>query len=214
MMDKDQIIDSVEKYINDEIDDYNPLYDYDANVVENALKNVVIRLVNTYKKYRVGEAGLSDYISTLRGFMLSFQTELRIEDHGIMDNNYLGIHFNASSQKYYATYETPDYIKHKSFVEKAFVNMSLSVPESRSPYCLNTNSYISGLTGFKQFKSIEQKLCVYGALNTPNGYTTLISMPTGGGKSPGNAGNQLQREWVIYSDCTHGLFGDRSEESG
>ena len=26
-------------------------------------------------------------------------------------------------------------------------------------------------------------MCVYGALNTPAGYTTLISMPTGGGKS-------------------------------
>ena len=39
------------------------------------------------------------------------------------------------------------------------------------------------MTGFKEFKSIEQKLCVYGALNTPETYTTLVSMPTGGGKS-------------------------------
>lgn len=183
MMDKEQIIDCIEKFINEEIDDYDFSHDSDTDVVENALKNVVVRLVNTYKKYRVGEAGLSDYICVLRSFMLSFQTELRVEDHGILDNNYLGIHFNPSSQKYYATYDTPDYVKHKSFVEKTFVNMGSTIPESSSPYCLNTNSYISRLTGFKQFKSIEQKLCVYGALNTPNGYTTLISMPTGGGKS-------------------------------
>lgn len=183
MMDKEQILDNIEKFINEEIDDYNPSHDSDADAVESALENVVVRLVNIYKKYRAGEAGLSDYISVLRSFMLSVQTELRIEDHGILDNNYLGIHFDSSSQKYYATYEIPDYIKHKSFVEKTFVSMGSTVPESSSPYCLNTNNYIFGLTGFRQFKSIEQKLCVYGALNTPAGYTTLISMPTGAGKS-------------------------------
>ena len=182
-MDKEQIIDSIEKFINDESYDFNSLHDREDNVVEGALKNVVVRLVNTYKKYRAGEAGLSDYISALRSFMLSFQTELRVDDHGILDNNYQGIHFNPSSQKYYATFDTPDYVKYKSFVEKTFVNMGSTIPEKSSPYCLNTNSYISGLTGFRQFKSIEQKLCVYGAINTPAGYTTLISMPTGGWKS-------------------------------
>ena len=48
---------------------------------------------------------------------------------------------------------------------------------------LITNSYIRELTGFKSFKSNEQKLAVTGALRTPEGYTTLVSMTTGGGKS-------------------------------
>lgn len=183
MMDKEQIVDSIEKLINGEIGDFTLSLDSDANVVESALENVAIRLVNIYKKYHAGKAGLSDYISVLRSFMLSFQTELRVEDHGILNNNHLGIHFNPSSQKYYATYEIPDYVKYKSFVEKTYVNIGSSLLENSSPYCLLTNRYIAELTGFKQFKSIEQKLCVYGALNTPAGYTTLISMPTGGGKS-------------------------------
>lgn len=183
IMDKERIIDNIEKLINEEIYDYDPSCDRDDNAVENALNNIVIRLVNTYKKYRVGEAGLSDYISVLRSFMLSFQTELRVEDPGILYNNYMGIHFNPSSQKYYATFDIPDYVKYKSFVEKTFVNMGSTIPENSSPYCLNTNSYIYELTGFQHFKSFEQKLCVYGALNTPAGCTTLISMPTGGGKS-------------------------------
>ena len=183
MIDRELIIDNIEKFINGETDDFCPVHDGEVNVVNSALKNIVVRLINTYRKYSAGEAGQSDYISALRSFMLSFQTELRVENHEIFDHNYCGIHFNPSSQKYYATYETPDYIRHKSFVENAFVNMSSVVPESISPYCLLTNSYIAGLTGFKTFKSIEQKLCVYGALNTPSGYTTLVSMPTGGGKS-------------------------------
>ncbi len=182
MIDREMIIDNIERFINGESDDYYPAHD-DVNVVNSALENIVVRLINTYRKYRTGEAGQSDYLSVLRSFMLSFQTELRVDNHGILDHNHCGIHFNPSSQKYYATYETPDYIRHKSFVENAFVNMGSVVPESSSPYCLLTNSYIAGLTGFKSFKSIEQKLCVHGALNTPAGYTTLISMPTGGGKS-------------------------------
>lgn len=183
MMDKVRIIDHVEKFINGEVDEYIPEYDSDTNAVESALENVVTRLMNTFKKYRAGEAGLSDYVSALRSFMLSFQTELRVDDPGILDNNHLGIHFNPSIQKYYATYEIPEYVRHKSFVENAFVNPGSTVPQTHSPYSLLTNRYVYKLTGFQHFKSTEQKLCVYGALNTPCGYTTLISMPTGGGKS-------------------------------
>ena len=183
MIDKALIIDQIEKLINGEIDHCIPEHSSDANAVKNTLENVVARLVNTFKKYREGEAGISDYVSTLRNFMLSFQTELRVDDHGILDNNHFGIRFNPSSQKYYATYEIPDDVRHKSFVENAFVTVGSTVPETRSPYCLLTNRYVCELTGFRYFKSIEQKLCVYGALNTPCGYTTLISMPTGGGKS-------------------------------
>lgn len=182
-MDKEQIIDNIEKLINGEINSYIFSHNNDANAIESALENVVIRLINIHNKYYAGEAGLSDYISALRSFMLSYQTELRVEDHAILDNNYHGIHYNPSSQKYYATYETPDFVKYNSFVENTFVNPSTTEPKTSSHFCLNTNTYISELTGFKRFKSIEQKLCVYGALNTLDGYTTLISMPTGGGKS-------------------------------
>ena len=183
MMDKALIVDNIEKLINGEVNGYIPEHENNANAVESALNNVIVRLVNILKKYRNGEAGLSDYLSTLRSFMLSFQTELRVDDHGILDNNHFGIHFNPSTQKYYATYEIPDYIRHKSFVENAFVTLGSAVPVSYSPYSLITNRYIDELTGFHHFKSIEQKLCVHGALNAPCGYTTLIAMPTGGGKS-------------------------------
>lgn len=182
-MDKALIVDHIEKLINGEIDEYILEYDSGANAVESALENVVARLVNTFQKYRAGEAGLSDYVSTLRSFMLSFQTDLRVDDPGILDNNHLGIHFNSSIRKYYATYEIPNYVRHKSFVENAFVTPGSTVPETHSTYSLLTNRYIDEMTGFRHFKSIEQKLCVHGALNTPCGYTTLISMPTGGGKS-------------------------------
>lgn len=184
MIEKHNIIENIEKVINEEAEGewFLTKAEY-PNAVDNALENVAIRLLNTYKKYREGTAGKSDYISSLRNFMLSYQTELRIEEYGLLDDNHYGIYFNPSSHKYYTTYEIPEYIEHKEFVEKAFINSSTEIPANNSPYCLATNKYLRELTGFKEFKSIEQKLCVYGALNTPETYTTLVSMPTGGGKS-------------------------------
>ena len=38
-------------------------------------------------------------------------------------------------------------------------------------------------TGFRAYKSFEQKVAVHTALNLPNGHTLLVSLPTGGGKS-------------------------------
>lgn len=152
-------------------------------MVESALENVVIRLINTFMKYKKGMVGVSDYLSVLRNFMISFQTELSVDDSGLLENNHFGIHFNPAIRKYYTTFETPDYVRHKSFVENTFVNFSTEIPERKSPYSLHTNQFITELTGYSRFKSMEQKLCVFGALNTPAGYTTLVSMPTGGGKS-------------------------------
>ena len=48
---------------------------------------------------------------------------------------------------------------------------------------LTTNPFIRNLTGFKQFKTEEQKLAVMAALRCPKGYSQLFSLPTGGGKS-------------------------------
>lgn len=38
-------------------------------------------------------------------------------------------------------------------------------------------------TGFRAYKSFEQKVAVHTALNLPNGHTLLVSLPTDGGKS-------------------------------
>ena len=42
---------------------------------------------------------------------------------------------------------------------------------------------LSKHTGFRSYKSFEQKVAVHTALNLPNGHTLLVSLPTGGGKS-------------------------------
>ena len=87
------------------------------------------------------------------------------------------------------------------------------MPETHSTYSLLTNRYIDEMTGFRHFKSIEQKLCVHGALNTPCGYTTLISMPTGGGKSLVTQAVSYKEKGLVDRDCTYGVSCDRSGKS-
>ena len=114
--------------------------------------------------------------------MLVFQTPLEVNSIDIPDGNSYGIYKNDDG-KYYATYDIPAFIKNQSFVRDAFINIGTEEPFEKTKYLLKTNNFVESITGFKYFKSLEQKLCVYGGLNTPLGFTSLVSMPTGGGKS-------------------------------
>ena len=184
-MNKEYIITSIEKLLNNEVESIDlKQAEIQKNSVDEALANVATRLADNHKQFILGECGDADYLVSLRCFMLSYQTRLRLDNICGADLlEKFGIYFEQSSKEYYAVYNVPDYIPQKAFVEDAFVDSGTAVEETQSSYCLKTNRFIENLTGFKYFKSLEQKLCVYGALNAPLGYTTLVSMPTGGGKS-------------------------------
>ena len=78
------------------------------------------------------------------------------------------------------------------FAERVFQHReSTSKPEKR--YVLRTSSYIYQLTGYRYYKSASQQLAVDGAMQLPDGYTALICMPTGSGKS-------LVTQSVAYQD--------------
>lgn len=178
------IIDNLEKLINEETEEFCSAEEESGqNAVDAFMRNTALRLANTYSQYRVGECAESDYLASLRNFMLVFQTALRFEKADIPEDNAFGIYKLDEEFKYYAAYDIPAFIKRRDFVEKAFINNSTPMADTDSKYLLQANEYIRRLTGYETFKSIEQKLCVYGALNAPAGYTVLISMPTGGGKS-------------------------------
>lgn len=183
-MNKEKLIEDIEQYINQECENFDvDSYDFENDEIESFMRNSAIRLVNTYAGMQNGNVGFSDYISALRNFMLVYQTPLRIEDSSFLDDNHAGIYKQTTGFRYYASYDVPNYITYPQFVEKAFVTHNTQKPVLQTKYNLRTNTFIKNLTGFEHFKSVEQKLSVYGALNTPSGYTTLISMPTGGGKS-------------------------------
>lgn len=184
-MNKEYIINSIENLLNNEDGSIDKTKaQIQKNSVDEALENVANRLIDNYKRFQLGICGEADFLVSLRGFMLSYQTTLRLDVGCSADSlEKYGIYYEPASKEYYAVYSVPDFFPQKSFVEEAFIDSGTSLNETKSSYCLKTNRFIENLTGFKYFKSLEQKLCVYGAINAPLGYTTLISMPTGGGKS-------------------------------
>lgn len=184
-MNKEYLIDSIEKLINDEA----VTVDFDAaniqkTAIDSALTNIAIRFVTTYTRFIDGKRGNADLLVSLRGFLLSFQTKIRFD----LVANFAGIekyglYHDSLDNKIYAVYDIPPFFPNGSFVEEVYIDADTKIAEAKSLYCLKTNHFVEQLTGYKYFKSLEQKLCVYGALNTPLGYTSLIAMPTGGGKS-------------------------------
>lgn len=186
-MNKEYLIDSIEKLINDETEavDYSAA-NIQKTAIDSALKNIAVRFVTTYARFIDGECGNADLLVALRGFLLSFQTKIRFDlIDNFIDREKYGLYHDSLDDKIYAVYDIPSFFPNGSFVEEAYIDADTKIAEAKSFYCLKTNHFVEQLTGdeYKYFKSLEQKLCVHGALNTPLGYTALISMPTGGGKS-------------------------------
>lgn len=172
-----------ERIINGEQDGFNSVFDGDINPQKLFFQRTAIRLVKNYQKYMSGQIGTADYLAALRNFLLVFNMPLKIKSADYLKDNVFGIYLYESKDQYMAAPLIPSYIPHPQFVEDAFVSEEQKTNIVQSPYSLQTSPFIFNLTGFPTFKSIEQKLSVYGALNTPSGYTTLICMSTGGGKS-------------------------------
>ena len=140
------------------------------------------RLVIAYELQRKNPYYQDDFLMALRDFLLVFETSLAVENIEIPYDNQYAIRKNDTTGKYFATFQFPDGVT-ADFAEQAFMRKLSSEDSKKGDYNLTTDSLIYSVTGLRQFKTMSQKLAVYGALNTPEGYTTLVSLPTGGGKS-------------------------------
>lgn len=180
-MDTKELENYVEKHINGDSRADIP------NCVENTnlgrfRYNTAKRVVIYFEKYKSNLISLDVFLCSLRNYLLVFQNEICIPEGLIPVENEYGIIRNASGL-YYASLELPQYID-SFFVDQAFQRKKVgSKIEKQKNVFYGNNSYIYQLTHFKEFKTWEQKLAVFGSLNTPEGYTTLVSLPTGGGKS-------------------------------
>lgn len=182
MIDKNAIEKSVELYLNDGNVDPLKNFNHSDSSFDAFLYNTAKRLVVAYTKYKAGKAGADVLLIALRNYLLVFQTEIILTNDTLLKENEYGIIRNADG-KYYATLDLPNYVN-TDFVNQTFQRKDIiEDKEKQEGVFYGTNAFIYRLTKYKAFKSLEQKLAVYGALNTPEGYTTLVSLPTGGGKS-------------------------------
>ena len=182
-MDEKKIIEEMQEYLNNRRDSFDQSLLVAAdNSIEKYLAKRAFSLIETYAKYKDELAGEADYYVALRGFMKSFQTTLILDQFNLGRENSYGFHIEENHEVS-VFLDLPNYIQHPDLVEQAFITATTPITEEKTSFQKNTLPSIRKLTGFAEFKSVEQKYCVIGALNTPKGYTTLICMPTGGGKS-------------------------------
>lgn len=180
-MNKERITDDVEKLINDEVSQLSMEYASDDSARDRFCLSTVDRLVKAYALYKKNNLYTEDYLLALRDYLLFFDVSIEIRQDDFLNNNEFGISFDYVNHRYFASIQMPCGINAK-FVRDAFLRNEQTKKTKRNEN-LVTDSMIYSLTGYSVFKSLDQKIAVYGALNTPDGFTTLVSLPTGGGKS-------------------------------
>lgn len=152
---------------------------------EQFLLNCAKRVINAFKLYKHNPKYLGDFCVALRNYLLSFQTDICLPSFTLpRTSEDYGLWIDQVTGTVKASYQFPDYIN-SDFLQTAFLaeEQKIAGVEDSLNYNIQTDPMVYKVTGFKQFRSLAQKIAIYGALNTPEGYTTLISLPTGGGKS-------------------------------
>lgn len=176
---KGQIEECIQKILNNELGAIST-NNCPRGGIEKYRYMTAYRLSKYLNLYRTHRISLDDFLVSLRNYLLVFQTSVSLpEDIDITDNPY-GLRVDAEGFCY-ATLNLPDYLN-ADIIKQGFMEGYVE-PEKNEKYFLGVTPNIYRLTGFVKFKSIRQKLAVNGALNMPEGYTALVSLPTGGGKS-------------------------------
>ena len=176
----DKIENAVQQQLNEEKDFC--LSDF-RNSVRTALEKYSLRTAERvckyFRKFRRNQVELDDFLVSLRNYLLLFQTDVYLPADINIEENAYGLRIDGLG-KCYAVMSLPDYLN-EEIIEKGFMRNIPVIQDDTDFLGVSPNLY--RITGFKYYKSMAQKIAVTGALNMPDGYTALISLPTGGGKS-------------------------------
>ena len=151
----------------------------------NVNSAVALRLIKAYKRFLSWHTSehRCEFECALRNYLLFLKTDITIKDYEISQPNRFGLMMNHSNGSIYANLDLPQYVN--SFFVRTVFDCDSVQKDVDEKVIKDINPYIYNLTKgkFKTFKSIEQQLAVMGALRVPAGYTAMIAMSAGGGKS-------------------------------
>ncbi|WP_097006575.1 DEAD/DEAH box helicase [Lacrimispora amygdalina] len=180
-MNRQDIAVKIEMLINGEISIDEIIIEISKDPIDAFYWKTVRRLLVSYGKFVSDTKYKDDYIMALRDYLIIFDESVHVSDDQFLLDNEFGISLDAVENKYFASFCVLEGINEK-FVKEAFIKEG-KTEIIKYDANLIADSKIVELTGYTRFKTLDQKIAVYGALNTPEGYTSLISLPTGGGKS-------------------------------
>lgn len=176
-----KIEDAVQKHLDGILDFQTVEYEvYCKTSLERYKLRCAERLCKYVKKFRLGQIVIKDVLVSLRTYLLTYQADVNLPGDIDISGNAFGLKIDGYG-KCYAAMRLPDYLDEK-IVEQAFMRGEL-LKNKQGDEFLGVSPNIFRITGFRYYKSLSQKIAVTGALNMPDGYTALISLPTGGGKS-------------------------------
>lgn len=178
------MIEELHKYIQNRINDNDttkPDFHLKSDL-DRFIYSSSKRLINTFELMKDGNASKFDFECCLKNYLGLVKKEICLDYHLSEKAIDLGLSQDGKGiikldLKY------PEYTSRDLIRQAQLVNYDAVEDEDVTDGSLVTNPFIRNLTGYSYFKSAEQKLCVGGALRTPSGYSTLVSMSTGGGKS-------------------------------
>lgn len=150
-----------------------PLEDYKTSVAR--------RLLLAWERYSSGVGTQGDFELALRDFALVYPgSRIKVDSYSLSPISQR-LDISGSGAFGVSTLTCPKV--NDKFLRNAFMLSEQEKRPTNPSFCLATSKFIRDLTGYKSFKSEEQKLVVTTALRCPEGFTELICMSTGGGKS-------------------------------
>lgn len=135
-----------------------------------------------YTMYKAGTASAFEFLIKLRDLILYDRRVLCGDTVGELIADFgaeIGLY---QDQNGYANVKLmlPDWLANKNFARNTY---ALANFRDEDGYCIGDNLLSTAVKKFKVYKSFEIKAAVHTALNLPEGYTLLTSLPTGAGKS-------------------------------
>lgn len=165
-----------------EIECLENYFNNQAVIPSNMLDDFIIRLQNNWSLYKENPKYKIDFEICLRDFLLKNKKPIKINNYIISDFGKKYLDLFIFNEKIFIHPNYPNYVN-VQFINECIDSLNKNNVFPKKTVHLETPKFIRDLTGFQNFKSEEQKICVLGSLKTPCGFTTLVSMSTGGGKS-------------------------------
>lgn len=150
---------------------------------EAARARYVIGFIRRVVQFRCDEASAKDLCLNIRDIVLVLG-RVRLTEMLYNVVREYGSEFDLvceSDMQVSCLHHIPDWLEPHQYIKDVYAlshNCSIEMESTSSG-----DATLAKHTGFKAYKSFEQKVAVHSALNLPNGHTLLISLPTGGGKS-------------------------------
>ncbi len=150
---------------------------------EAARARYVIGFIRRVIQFRSGEASAADLCLNIRDLVLVLgRIRLNEKLYKVVKEHGVGFDLICESgMQVSCPMNLPSWLKTDRYVKDVYAfRHSDDIEIERTSA---GDSVLEKHTGFKVYKSYEQKTAVHTALNLPKGHTLLISLPTGGGKS-------------------------------